>query len=191
MLCCLESIEALWGSPAGGTPLGCKRLLDSVRRGRKGKPYEPQSRKKWQRIWWRWVVVFFSCRPRPGSGDESRRRLDRSIPAELHLNAGRWRGRRGKGAGAEDSDGRRRVETVDTKGRRMEGSRSQRYMFTQPEEVAVLYTESHVMCGRERGRRERFARMGGAAKPEAAAASPRLLNRCIYSSLVINIKVNA
>ena len=44
-----------------------------------------------------------------------------------------------------------------------------------PEEVAVLYTECHVMRGRVSERRAHLARIGGAAKPEAAAATPRLL----------------
>jgi hypothetical protein len=57
----------------------------------------------------------------------------------------------------------------------MGGSRGQRYMFTGPEEVALLYTERHVMRSRVSVRRAHLARMGGAAKPEAAAASPRLL----------------
>ena len=48
-------------------------------------------------------------------------------------------------------------------------------MFIRPDEVAVLYIESHVIRGREGGRRERFACLGGVAKPEIAAASPRLL----------------
>lgn len=75
---------------------------------------------------------------------------------------------------AEDSNACKGDEMVDTNGRSMGEERGQRYMFTGPEEVAVLYTEYYVMCGWVSVQRAHLARMGGAAKPEAAAACPRL-----------------
>jgi hypothetical protein len=68
-------------------------------------------------------------------------------------------------------------------GRSIGEERGQRYMFTMPDEVAVLYIERHVMQGRVGVRRAHLACLGGAAKPEAAAASPRLLILIIIKAL--------
>jgi hypothetical protein len=59
----------------------------------------------------------------------------------------------------------------------MGGSRGQKYMFTGLDVVDVSYRGGHVIHGRAAMRRAHLARMGVAAKLEAAAASPRLLDR--------------
>ena len=79
--------------------------------------------------------------------------------------------------GAEGSDACRKGRIADTNGQSMGRSRGQRYTLPGSEEVPVLYTGSHVICSRAGVRHARLARLGGAAKPEAAAACPRLLNK--------------